>query len=334
MPDKILYGRTLIHRPARSFFFIHQPGILVMATKPPNISTTKLLPWDEYKGKKPDEALLSIYTHIGQKSKEMCSWYWSSIGTKRNTSLTIRAFAFVFLVIGTTLPVISAALEKADHKLIITQLGVAFLVVAGLFTLSDRIFGWSSGWMRYIATVTTMENLTRAFEMEWASYLVSKYVLLETADVKTLFELARTLEQELTKLQAEETTKWIAEFNTSISLLESMIKSQREETDKKLDTIRTNLTSQAAAAKAEDKLNLPGAIEVSFVYKADPKRIRIALGSKPLVEFLGYTWSELNVAPGQHLLSIEIMSDPPQKMTKVIDVLPAATARTTITFAA
>ena len=304
-----------------------------MSTKP-DITTTQLLAWDEYKDKKPDEALQSIYAHIGKKSKEMCSWYWSSIGTKRNTSLAIRAFAFVFLVIGTTLPVISAALEMADHKLILTQLGVAFLVVAGLFTLADRVFGWSSGWMRYISTVTTMENLTRAFELEWASYLVSKGTgtLLEPADVKALFELARTLEQELTKLQADETTKWIAEFNTSITLLESTIKSQREETVKKLDSIRTNLTTQAAAAKAEVKQNSPGAIEVSFVYKADPKKIRIAVDSKAPVDFLGYTWSELNVAPGQHLLAIDIMSEPPQKMTKVIDVLPATTTRTTITF--
>lgn len=303
-----------------------------MSSKPPDISTTQLLAWNEYQDKTPDQALPSIYDHIGSKSKEMCSWYWVSIGTKRNTSLTIRASAYVLLVIGTTLPVVSALMEKADHKLLITQVGVALLVVAGLCTLADRIFGWSSGWMRYISTVTTMENLTRAFELEWASYIVSKTAPLDGTDVKALFELARTLEQELTKLQADETTKWIAEFNTSISLLESMIKSQREETDKKLDTIRTNLTSQAATAKAEEKLKLPGAIEVSFVYKAEPKKLKISIDSNTPTEFLGYTWSELNVLPGQHLLAVEVMSDPPQKINKVLDVQAATTARTTITF--
>ena len=261
----------------------------------------------------------------------MCSWYWSSIGTKRNTSLIVRGIAFILLVLGTTLPVLSALFEMADHKLALTQVGAAILVAAALFTLADRIFGWSSGWMRYIATVTTMENLTRAFELEWASYIVSKNTPLENADVEVLFELARTLETELTKLQAEETTKWIAEFNTSISLLESMIKSQREETDRKLDAIRTNLTSQASSAQANEKAKQPGAIEVAFVYKAEPKKVRIAIDSNPTVEFLGYSWSELNVLPGQHKLTVEIMSDPPQMITKVIDVQAATTARTTIT---
>ena len=297
----------------------------------PDISTTQLLAWDEYVNKDPDQALASIYTHIEDKSREMRNWYWSSIGTKRVTSLTIRAFAFVFLVVGTTLPVISATLDKADHKLMTTQLGVAFLVAAGLFTLADRVFGWSSGWMRYISTVTTMENLTAAFEMEWATYVVSKGTALESADVKALFDLAKTLEQELTKLQADETTKWIAEFNTSISLLEATIKAQREEADKKLDSIRTTFTAQAAANKAEDQLRLPGAVEVSFTFKAEPRPLRIALDTNTPVAFLGHAWSALHVAPGQHLLNIEVMTDPPQTMTKVVDVLPATTARTAIT---
>ncbi len=304
-----------------------------MATKP-DISITKLLAWDEYENKSPSEALSSIYGHIGEKSLQMCTWYWSSIGTKRNTSLAIRAIAFVLLVIGTTLPVTSALQEQASAKLITTQLGVSLLVVAGLFTLADRIFGWSSGWMRYIATVTTMENLTRAFELEWASYLVSKTSALEGADVEALFALARTLEQELTKLQADETTKWISEFNTGISLLESMIKSQREETDKKLDAIRTNLSSQAAAAKSAESATLPGAVEVTFAFKGEPRKLRISVDSEPPAEFLGYVWSKINVRPGQHLLLIEIVSDVPQRIQKVIDVQAATTARVAIALAA
>jgi hypothetical protein len=295
-----------------------------------NIATEKLLSWDEYKDKSPELSLSSIYEHIGNKSIEVCTWYWKSIEGKKRMSLIVRVIATIFLIVGTTLPIFSGLQESVDNRLKFTQWGVALLVAAGLFTVADRIFGWSSGWMRYISTVTTMENLTRAYELEWASYIVAKGLPLDNSDVKVLFDLSVTLERELTKLQAEETTKWIAEFNTSISLLESLIKSQREETDKKLDTIRTNLSSQASAAEAEEKLKLPGAIEVSFVYKDAPKKLRISLDSKPFVDFLGYTWSQLGVPPGQHLLSVEIMSEPPQKINKVIDVQPAAIARTEV----
>lgn len=262
----------------------------------------------------------------------MCSWYWTSIRTKRWTSLWIRAIAFLLLAAGTSLPIFAAIQDLPKEKLLFTQWAVALLAISGLMLVADRVFGWSSGWMRYITTVTTMENLTRAFELEWAKYILSKSAPLDAADVKSLFELTRGLEQELTKLQAEETTKWVAEFNSGISLLESLIKSQREETDKKLEAIRTSLTTQETAAKADERAKSPGAVEVTLVHKSEPKMIKIALDSDTQVDFTGQVWSKLNVTPGQHVLSIQTLSEPPQKIEKVVEVQPSGVTRVEVKF--
>ena len=302
-----------------------------MAAKP-DIATQKLSPWDEYKDKKPEQALASIYAHVEASSSTMCTWYWMSIRTKRKTSLSIRSIAFVLLLLGTSLPIFAAIQVDAEDKLRFTQWAVALLAVAGLTQVADRVFGWSSGWMRYITTVITMENLTRAFELEWAKYIVSKTLPLDSSDVKTLFELAKGLEQELTKLQAEETTKWVAEFNTGISLLESLIKTQREETDKKLDAIRTTLITQESTAKTEEKAKLPGALEVALAHGTDPKKVRIALDKDAPVEFFGLTWSKLNISPGQHVLSIQTISDPPQTIEKVVEIGSSSVTRIKIDF--
>src|SRR5262245_3504459 len=154
-----------------------------MASKP-NISTKKLTNWDLYKDKKPDETLASIYAYIEQTSIQMCAWYWTSIKNKRITSLVVRTIAIILLILGTTLPIFAALQKTAEDKLFLTQLAVAFLAIAGLTQVADKVFGWSSGWMRYISTVTTMENLTRAFQMEWAKYLASKTTVLDAADAK------------------------------------------------------------------------------------------------------------------------------------------------------
>lgn len=292
-----------------------------MAAKP-DISTKKLSKWDEYKDKKPEDALPAIYAHIEATSLEMCTWYWTSIRTKRGTSLTVRVIAFVLLILGTTLPLFAAIQVDAKDKLLFTQWAVALLAIGGLTQLADKVFGWSSGWMRYITTVTTMENLTRAFQMEWAKYLVSKSSPLDTSDAKALFDLARGLEQELTKLQAEETTKWVAEFNTGISLLDTLIKAQREETDKKLEAIRTSLTAQEASSKADEKAKLPGSLEVTITHKAEPKKIRISLGKDTPVDFLGYVWSKLDVPPGRHLLRVSTSADPPRAIERVVEITP------------
>jgi hypothetical protein len=299
-------------------------------TSKQDITTRTFLKWDEYRDKQPQEALASIYAYITTSSKQICGWYWENISTKRITSLAARGVAFFLLVAGTALQIYATTLEKAPDKLTLTQLAVASLAVAALVLLGDRAFGWSSGWMRYITTVTTMENLTRSFQLEWAKYLVSKTTPLNAGDTKTLFDLARGFEQELLKLQADETTKWVAEFSAGISLLESAIKTQREETEKKIEAIRTTLTSQEIAAKAEEKSRATGSVEVALSFKADVKKIQITFGRDDPVDFLGTSWTKLGVAPGQHLLRIKTLTDPPQFVEKIIEIQAEAVARTEV----
>ena len=292
-----------------------------MASKP-DITTDTLDSWDQYKNKQPDEILASVYAHIEKTSRQMCAWYWTSIKTKRLTSFAVRGCAFLLLLLGTTFPVFAALQGSAEQKLLLTQLAVGFLVIAGLTQLADRVFGWSSGWMRYITTVTTMENLTRAFQMEWAKFLVSKAGAPDATDAKVLFELAKSLEQELTKLQAEETTKWVAEFNTGIALLDTMIKTQREETDKKLEAIRTSLTTQETATKADEKARLAGALEVTLSFKAEAKLVRIAVDKEQPVEFLGNFWTKVDMQPGRHVVRVVTTSGPSRTIERIAEIKP------------
>ena len=304
-----------------------------MKTKP-DISTKALLPWDEYKDKEPSAALASIHSRTASNAIARCTWYWTSIGTKRWTSLCVRAISFALLAAGTSLPIFAAIQDLPKDKLIFTQWAVALLALSGLMLLADRVFGWSSGWTRYITTVTTMENLTRSFELEWAKFIIAKSAPVDSNDVKSLFELAKALEQELTKLQADETHSWVSEFNTGTSLLETTIKSQREETDKKIEAIRTTLSTQESAQKAEDKSRYPGAIEITLTHKSEPKMVKIWLDSESAIEFTGQVWSKLKVTPGLHIISIQASVEPLQTIERVVEVKPAEVARLEIKFSA
>lgn len=297
-----------------------------MAAKP-DISTKQLTPWDQYKDKSPEDTAAAIYAQVIAASKMMCDWYWSSIRTKRLTSLWARGFTFLFLLLGTALPILSA-LQKTDlDKLAFTQWAVALLAAAGLMLVADRVFGWSSGWMRYITTATTMENLTQAFKLEWGKFLVSKNGALDINDAKALYDLGAALEQELRKLQGEETTKWVAEFNTGITLLEGLIKTQSEETEKKLDIIRTTLTTQQQTAKAEEKSKLPGGIEATITHKAEVKKVSISLDNKLEEEFLGTVWAKADISPGMHKVTIKTTSESPVSIEKLVEVSASTVAR-------
>jgi hypothetical protein len=292
-----------------------------------NVSAQKFMTWDQYKEKSPPAALESIYAYITDFAASTTGWYWKSIKTKRRTSIAVRALSFLLLAFGTSAQFYASTVGEVQSRLDITQTAIAALAIAALMTVADRAFGWSGGWLRYILTVTTMENLVRAFQFEWAKHFVSKDGAVNSDDVRALFLLAQGLEQELLKLQGDETTKWATEFNAGIAVLESAIKTQREETDKKVDSIRTTLASQEAAAKAEEKSKATGSLEVTLVHANEIKKVQIELDSEAPAEFLGTSWAKLNVSPGQHEIRISTIDAPVQTIAKVVDVQSSAVAR-------
>lgn len=298
-----------------------------------NIVTPKTLAWDELKDKTVDESLAIIYERIKLASNQMCDWYWESIESKKRMSLMTRAFAVSFLVIGTILPILSALMESDKNKLAFTQFGITALVLAGLWTLVDRIFGWSSGWMRYIVTVTSMENLVKVYHWQWGNYISSKNGPLERSDLKVLFDMTVALQNELIKLLSDETSKWVIEFNASISLLESAIKAQREASEKQMEAILSNVSEKT---KEEDRKNEEakqanenGQVQVSFAYKDKPKKLKLQLDNLEPVEFEGYSWAILGLNPGPHILRIEI-EGVPHLIEKILEIKPSATTEITV----
>jgi len=51
-------------------------------------------------------------------------------------------------------------------------------------------------------------------------------------DIKPLFDLAEHFDEEILKLQSDETAKWVTEFSSGVALLGELIKSQRESSEK------------------------------------------------------------------------------------------------------
>jgi hypothetical protein len=65
-------------------------------------------------------------------------------------------------------------------------------------------------------------------------------------DKRPLFDLAKRLEDDIRKLQSDETQKWCAEFNSSLALLSYLIRSHLESSEKTAD-----VAGWAAAAREE-----------------------------------------------------------------------------------
>lgn len=280
-----------------------------------DVSHANLLPWNQYQDKPPTEALKTIYEHANATCAAIRGWYWSSIAVKRRISWWVRGATFLLLITGSLLPVAAGFSDASAQRLLCTQSGVVALALAGLLQGADRIFGWSSGWLRYITTVTAIENRSRRFELEWAGYLLTRHGALDDADVRTLFELARQYEDDTVRLQAEETSQWAAEFSTSMTALGEAIRAQRDAGDKALDAVRVSVTAARAS----------GAIELALSHKdGQVQTVDIGLDDEAPQPFTGTVWSCVNVAPGQHRLRLATRGTPPLSLDKAVNVRPDA----------
>jgi hypothetical protein len=98
-----------------------------------------------------------------------------------------------------------------------------------------------------------MESLTHKFELDWANYMINKVEPLNNNDKRPLFDMAKRMEENITKLQSDETDKWCAEFNSSLAMLNDLIKSQRTSAENTAEIARAALVAQEAARKKAQK---------------------------------------------------------------------------------
>lgn len=285
-----------------------------------DVRSESLLKWDEYKDKPLDVAVQAIYSHAEHYSKTTCTWYWRSIKSKRLASLVSRGMLFVLVVFGTMLPILAGLGDKTEVKLLCTMIGIAALAFAGLLKLADQVFGWSSGWLRYIATVTAMENSTRTFELDWGSYVVDKGGKIADTDAKSLFEIAKRHEENIAKMQSDETDKWIAEFNSGLALLGELIKSQREAGERNAESIKTTVEAQRKAAQENEKAKINGSVEVTILQSANPVPLSIAIDDEQPTKCDGSSWARTGVKPGHHKISLTTATTPPRTLEKIITV--------------
>ena len=275
------------------------------------------------------KSLKDIYNKSISISTNARNWYWLSIKSKKLSSIVVRAFSFVLLIIGVVLPIIAGLSTNANTSLLLTQSGVAILAAAGLLQAGDKVFGWSSGWLRYIATVTEMEAITSKFKLDWAQYIISKNGVLETNDKQSLFELAKIHSSEIMRLQEEETRKWVTEFNQSVALLGDLIQSQRQSAEKAEKAAQTVVKAKEDETqrlheeeKRKQELGNKGHLVIEINHTGNPKVINIRIDNEShSVEFTGISWIKRDLTSGYHDVYISY-GEPTQEMQKLVKIEP------------
>jgi hypothetical protein len=285
-----------------------------------DVKSEGLEAWNHYECADAKVACERMYARVDRLSKLARNWYWASIKSKRSASFMVRIASFTLLIAGAVLPVTAAMAADVDGRLMLTQLGIVCLAVAGLLQAGDKVFGWSSGWLRYMTTVTAMESTARDFELNWASYILNREGELASNDKIQLFALAKQFESDISRLQGEETDKWVGEFNSSLGLLNELIRSQRDSAEQTAQAARAAVNERNAAALKHSDATAAGGIEVTIKRAVNTATLRISLDGKAAEEFQGSVRSYINVHPGLH--KIEVTDEPRSVVVQRIATVP------------
>lgn len=186
----------------------------------------------------PEETRASIgvlYAYAENHASQSISWYAGHKRKKALCSRWLRFAAILLTTLGGLAPILGSlgwqqiGVPKTTLALNVGQLGYFFLALAAACVGFDRFFGFSSGWMRYITTMMSLERALSAFRFEWAMMAAKFGKEDPTADqVQAMIQRLKEFLAAVDAQVDQETQAWVSEFRTSLADIEKSAKTQSE----------------------------------------------------------------------------------------------------------
>jgi SMODS and SLOG-associating 2TM effector domain 2 len=172
------------------------------------------------------KSLQPLFDGLVAKADSTLGWYEAHQRRNRNRARAIRATAIALGALTAMIPVLISVLPDgfAFHGVRPQQLGALatlFGLAAGALVAFDRLFGFSSAWVRYITTYQQLQTVIEKFQLAWCREQ------LRAANALALLDLLAAFSTAANDLVRNETAAWATEFTKSISDLDRHIESQR-----------------------------------------------------------------------------------------------------------
>jgi hypothetical protein len=272
-----------------------------------------------------EKALKALYEYVEARAREQVRWYWKKKEWKARMSWMLRLVVILLFFLGGLVPILKAAFPnllttRFGNSVDLGQLGYLLIAVAAGCLGLDRFFGFSSGWIRYVTTAMSIERSLEEFRMEWARITAMCEGRPPGADVMNqLVLLARQFIVSVLAQVEQETKVWAAEFQSSLSQLESDIKARAQAAKKEA-------TEQASASR-------PGAISLAVTngQEADQGFSVSMDGQTVENQVHGDKCEIMPVAPGLHKIRITgVIGGETAIASDTVTVEPGAIAKVTL----
>lgn len=176
------------------------------------------------------ESLEGIHKLAIKKADSAIKWYMFARHSKKKWASCLRIFVIISGSLAGILPILSQILIKNDGKTFIAPAWASvFLGVAGAMLALDRFFGFSSGWIRYIAAELRLHKLLEEYELDWQKEKVNlKNEPPSNKQAIKMLDMAKSFITQVNDVVIKETNEWSIEFQSTLKNIEGLISTNRE----------------------------------------------------------------------------------------------------------
>lgn len=164
------------------------------------------------------DSLEAVYQWVEGEMVRAAGWYLREKRSKSRWSRGLRVAAVAFATAGAILPFVAANTDSVGF-----QWGYVCLALAAGAVALDRFFGFSTAWMRYMATEVAIQQELKDLQFEWATMLIERGAQPVTPDeAATVLANLAAAAGRLGDQIARETVAWADEFQSNIGELRSL----------------------------------------------------------------------------------------------------------------
>lgn len=187
---------------------------------------SKSLPTLDWDPAKRSESLQALVQHASARAQEASEWYLNAKASKRIGARALRLSAILLTAAAGVFPIVVQMWTTSEGKPVIAPAWASVLVAGAVLLIAiDRFFGFSSAWMRFITAELTIKQARDAFEFDWQTANASFGGKPPTDDqVRFIITMVKTFIDRINAVIANETAKWVAEFQDSLRQIEETTK--------------------------------------------------------------------------------------------------------------
>lgn len=169
-----------------------------------------------------------VYDYTVYKANSSIGWYDRDAKRKKRWARTLRLTAIGFAALGAVFPVLIPILNDWGVDIGSTWATIV-LAIAGGAVATDRLFGFSSSWMRSITTGMRLRGMLDSFQFAWESERVMLGGEVPTNEqAQALIARCGEFVDAVGAVVQEETAVWVQEFSNSLAQLDQRIAGERD----------------------------------------------------------------------------------------------------------